>query len=106
MQGRNEGGKGDTIPRAPESFNNVASTFFNTVHLLPKDFRFEHGGAKLVCYPGRHLTSLRPWQDAIVVCSKSNLSRKIKQKILLTLLTPFISSFFNSTSLQNTPTNI
>jgi len=30
-QGRNEG---DTIPRAPKSPNNVASTFFNTVHLL------------------------------------------------------------------------
>jgi len=25
--------------------NNVASTFFNTVYLLPKDLRFEHGGA-------------------------------------------------------------
>jgi len=28
--------------------------------LLPKDLRFEHGGAKLVSCPRRHLTSLRP----------------------------------------------
>jgi len=34
--------------------------FFKTVHLLPKDLRFEHGGAKLVSCPKRHLTSLRP----------------------------------------------
>ena len=46
---------------APKSANNVASTFFNTVqHLLPKDLRFEHGGANLSC-PGRHLPLARPW---------------------------------------------
>jgi len=32
---------------APKCPNNVTSTFFNTVHLLPKDLRFEYGGAKL-----------------------------------------------------------
>ena len=31
------------------------------MNLLPKDVRFEHGGAKLASCPGRHLTSLRPW---------------------------------------------
>ena len=46
---------------APKSLNNVTSTFFNTVHLLPKDLRFEHGGAKLASFPGRHLTLIRPW---------------------------------------------
>jgi len=59
-QGRNEGGKGGTIPRAPNHCvgaewlrgapkgpNSVASTFFNTVHLLPKDLSFEHEGAEL-----------------------------------------------------------
>ena len=30
-----------------ENLHNVASTFFNTVHSLPKDLRFEHGDAKL-----------------------------------------------------------
>jgi len=35
------------------------STFFNTVHLLPKDLRLEHAGAKLVFCPRRHLTSIR-----------------------------------------------
>jgi len=43
-----------------KSPNNVTSTFFNRVHLLPKDVRFEHGGAKLTSSPGRHLTSLCP----------------------------------------------
>jgi len=47
--------------RSPKSPNIVTSTFFNTVHLLPKDLRFEHGGAKLASCPGRHLTSLRSW---------------------------------------------
>jgi len=28
-------------------WGNVANTFFSTVHLLSKDLRFEHGGAKL-----------------------------------------------------------
>ena len=59
-------GEGGTISRArnhcwgPKGHNNVICTFFKTVHLLPKDLRFEHGGAKLVSCPRRHLTSLRP----------------------------------------------
>jgi len=59
-QGRNEGGQGGTIlwaPNhcgAPKSPDNVTSTFFNGVHLLPKD-RFEHGGAKFASCPGPHL---------------------------------------------------
>jgi len=55
QRGVTRGGKGGTIPRAPKSPNNVTRTFFNTIHLLPKDIRFEHGGAKLACCPGRHL---------------------------------------------------
>ena len=43
-----------------KSPNNVISTFFIAVHLLPKDLRFEHGGAKLASCPGRHLISLHP----------------------------------------------
>jgi len=46
---------------APKSSNNVTSTFFNRVHLLPKDIRFEHGSAKLASCLGRHLASLRTW---------------------------------------------
>ena len=42
-----------------ENPNSITSAFFNTLHLLPKDLRFEHGGAKLASCPGRHLTSLR-----------------------------------------------
>ena len=60
-------GQGDTISRAPnhyggaKSHSNVITTFFKTVglHLLPKDLRFEHGGAKLASFPRRHVTSLR-----------------------------------------------
>ena len=51
--------------------NNVTSTFCNTVNLLAKEVRFEHGGlggAKPASCPGRHLTSLRPW------CQGYNLS--------------------------------
>jgi len=74
------GGKGCTIPRAPDhyggaeslrrvkcflgapkSHNNFTITFFNTVNFFLKDLRFEHGSAKLVSCPGRSLNSLRPW---------------------------------------------
>jgi len=69
VQVPNEGG---TIPRAPNLYGGaeslrrsskspdiVTNTSFNRVHLLPKDLRFEHGGAKLVSFPGPHLNSLR-----------------------------------------------
>ena len=79
MQGRNEGGQeghnspgaeslwgaeslrgaqSRWVPKAPKSPNNVTNTFFNTLHLLPKDLRFKHGGACF--FPWRHLTSLSP----------------------------------------------
>jgi len=45
---------------APKSPNNFASTFFNTVNVLPKSLRFEHGGNKLATCPGCRLASLRP----------------------------------------------
>jgi len=73
MQWRNEGDKEGAIPLAPSHYggakslwvapkspNNVTSTFFNAVHLLPKDLSFEHGGAKLASCPGCYLTLLRP----------------------------------------------
>jgi len=69
LQGRSEGGKisqaeslwGRRVTAwSPKSPNNVTSAFFNTINLLLKDFRLEHGGAKLASCPGRHLTSLRP----------------------------------------------
>jgi len=75
VQGRNEGEREAQFPGrqitawARKSPNNVTSTFVNTVHLLPKDLRFEHGGAKLASCPGRHLTSLHP-------CSR-NTGRKM-----------------------------
>jgi len=34
-----------TIQRASKGPNHVTSTFFNAVHLVPKDLRFEYGVA-------------------------------------------------------------
>ena len=65
-RGGTRGVQGGDNSRASKSPNNVTSTFFNTVHLLPKDLRFEHGGAKLASCPGRHLTSLRPWIQGVL----------------------------------------
>ena len=66
-QGRNEGGKGGTISQATNHYWGTEKSqqshkyfLFNIVHLLSKNLRFEHGGAKLASCPGRHLTSLRP----------------------------------------------
>ena len=80
------------MPRQPnhcgalKSPKNVASTFFNTVHLLTKDFRFEHRGAKLLSCPGRHLTSVRPYIEAkeisaqidyvLLICLGAKISSK------------------------------
>ena len=66
VAGAQRGGQGGIIPRAPNHYggrrmtvgapkipNNVTSTFFSTVGLLPKDFKFEPGGAKLTPLYGR-----------------------------------------------------
>jgi len=81
-QGGNEGDKETTITRgqnhhggveslhgAPKRFNNVVSTFFkyNTVHMIPKDLRLDHGGANLLTVPG-----------AIQPCSVSGMGPKIE----------------------------
>ena len=89
--------KEGTIPRAPKSPNNVTCTFFNTVHLLLEDLRFENGGAKVASCPGRHLTTLRP-------CLVWTLSISSHTEQLLTKIWSFenlnfnvrINTFFNS----------
>ena len=64
----------ELLREPPKSPNNLTSTFFNTVNLLLKELRCNHGGAKLrpwgaslatggaklVFCPRRHLTSLCP----------------------------------------------
>jgi len=48
---------------APKSTNNITSTFFNTVHLLPKDLSFEHREAPhllLAPAPSNLVTTLPP----------------------------------------------
>jgi len=66
-QGRNEGGQGRRNSPGAEKSQQCHKYFFMTVHLLPKDLRFEHGGAKLASCAGRHLTSLRPCPCCICV---------------------------------------
>jgi len=51
----------ESLRAAPKSPNNDTNTFFNTVLLLPKELRFEHGGAKLASCPRSHLALWRPW---------------------------------------------
>ena len=60
-----KGGKGAQfrLPRITvggQKVTTMSQAFFKTVHLFPKDLRFEHGDAKLTSCPRRHLTSLRP----------------------------------------------
>jgi len=64
QQGGHNAPGAESLRGAPKSPNNVTSAFFNTVHLLPKDLKFEHGSAKLASCPGRHLTWLRPGYHA------------------------------------------
>jgi len=47
----NHYGEAEWLRGTPKNPNNIASTLFNTLHLLPKYLRFEHGGAKLLA-PG------------------------------------------------------
>ena len=72
-------GGAEWLQRAPKKTNNVTSSFFNRVHLLPKDLKSEQGGAKLASWSGRHLTSFRPWHRGMqtVVINVSNAVQRI-----------------------------
>ena len=39
------------IAGAPKNPNNVTRTFFNAIHLLPEDLRFENGGCQTCFLP-------------------------------------------------------
>jgi len=78
VQGRNEGvtifrapnhyGGARWLPRTQKTPDSVTNIFFSRVHLLSKDLRFEHGGAKLASCPGPHLYPLHPcWRTNVVV---------------------------------------
>jgi len=83
IKGVTRGSKCGTIPgrritsRAPKCPQNVTSTFFYTVHLLPKKLRSEHGGGRLASCPRRHLTSLCPWLQLQQMIHTSYLSCSI-----------------------------
>ena len=62
--------------------NNMERTFFNTVHLLPKDLMFKNVGAKLVSCPERHLTSVRPWEVTHLHNNTSRTSHMTARKII------------------------
>jgi len=71
-------GEGCTMPRAAKSPNSVASTFFNAVHLHPKDLTFENGDAKLVYFPGAIYPCYAPARGtAKGVQSDNNFARLI-----------------------------
>jgi len=70
-QGRNEWARGHNFPHritigAPNHCGGrrkvprMSQVLSSTAHLLPKDLKFEHGGAKLVSCLRRNVTSLRP----------------------------------------------
>jgi len=64
-RGRDEGGKGGHNSPGTESLWRrhkvpTMSQILSSIHLLPKDLRFEHRGAKPLSCPGRHLASLCP----------------------------------------------
>jgi len=64
-QGRNEGGKGPQCPGlrisvGVEKSQQCRKYFLHYSTFTSERLRFEHGGAKLVSCPGRHLTSIRP----------------------------------------------
>jgi len=42
----------ESLRRVPKSPNNVTSTFFNAVYLLPKDLRFDNGAPNLLLVLG------------------------------------------------------
>ena len=41
----------ESLREAPKSPNTIRSTFFNTVNLLPRKLRFDHGALNLVFAP-------------------------------------------------------
>ena len=82
----------ESLREAPRSPSDVTRTFFSTVHLLPKDLRFELGVAKLASCSRRHLTSLRSLcvqtYDSRNVFSISNVSSLASVTNRLTLTWP------------------
>jgi len=81
----NHYGGAEWLRGAPESPNKVRNTLFNTAHLLPKDLRFKHGGAKLASCPRRHLTSLRPCRLQLCVGMYAGVNKgRLKGYILHT----------------------
>jgi len=68
LRGATRGGKGGTIPRAPNHCGGrgkiqTVSQVLSSIQCIASKttLNFEHGGAKLASCRGHHLTSLRPW---------------------------------------------
>jgi len=61
-----------------EQFQQCCKNFFTTVHLLPKDFIFEHGGAKLISCHRHILTSLPPCAQTFFCNFQANIFRSSK----------------------------
>jgi len=69
-QGRNEGGKGGTIPRAPNHCGGrrkvlkLPQVFSSIQYICFRKTSVSNMGRQTRFLPGRHLTSLRPWRYA------------------------------------------
>jgi len=50
--GGNNSPGAESVRETPKSPKNVTCTFFNTVNLLQKEVRFEHGAPNLLLAPG------------------------------------------------------
>jgi len=57
--------RGCRITVGGQKLTTMSQALFKTVHLFPKDLRFEHGGAKLVSCPRRHLILLHPCTERL-----------------------------------------
>jgi len=62
----------------------MSQVLSSTGGLLPKDLRFEHGGAKLVSCSGRHLTFLHPcWLHQSAQPYAFRLSASFKKQVYI-----------------------
>jgi len=57
----------------PKSPNNVTDVFFNAVYLLPKDLKFEHGGAKLASIARALSNLVMPLYARVMSCTCFNV---------------------------------
>ena len=82
-----------------KSPNNVTSTLFNTVYLLPKDLRFDRGGAKLAPCPRAPSNLVTPrWLGLSALTRQCAFARIPPAKILKLSSISFILASLNTSA--------